>query len=102
MIACVGAGRGSELRAFWNRSSQARAATRRVSRDVLETFLMLASDPSWEAKLKQGVGAGLSADAAVERARGEHRSKLNASRDPYLRERLHDFDASAVAPKNRQ
>ncbi|MFZ2031814.1 MAG: phosphoenolpyruvate--protein phosphotransferase [Vitreimonas sp.] len=63
-----------------------------VSRDVLETFLMLAADPSWESKLKQGVRAGLSADAAVERSRGEHRAKLNASRDPYLRERLHDFE----------
>jgi phosphotransferase system enzyme I (PtsP) len=63
-----------------------------VSRDVLETFLMLATDPSWENKLKQGVRAGLSADAAVERSRGEHRAKLNASRDPYLRERLHDFE----------
>lgn len=63
-----------------------------VSREVLETFLMLASDPSWEAKLKHGVRAGLSADAAVERVRGEHRAKFNASRDPYLRERLHDLE----------
>jgi phosphotransferase system, enzyme I, PtsP len=63
-----------------------------VSREVLETFLMLASDPSWETKLKHGVRAGLSADAAVERVRGEHRAKLNASKDPYLRERLHDLE----------
>ncbi len=63
-----------------------------VSREVLETFLMLASDPSWETRLKNGVRAGLSADAAVERVRGEHRAKLNAARDPYLRERLHDLE----------
>ena len=63
-----------------------------VSREVLETFLMLASDPSWEVKLKHGVRAGLSADAAVERVRGEHRAKFNATRDPYLRERLHDLE----------
>ncbi len=63
-----------------------------VSRDVLETFSMLASDPSWDTKLKHGVRAGLSADAAVERVRGEHRAKFNASRDPYLRERLHDLE----------
>jgi len=63
-----------------------------VSREVLETFLMLASDPSWETKLKHGVRAGLSADAAVERVRGEHRAKFNQSRDPYLRERLHDLE----------
>ncbi|MBX3509750.1 MAG: phosphoenolpyruvate--protein phosphotransferase [Hyphomonadaceae bacterium] len=63
-----------------------------VSREVLETFVLLASDPSWEVKLKHGVRAGLSADAAVERVRGEHRAKLNASRDPYLRERLQDLE----------
>lgn len=63
-----------------------------VSREVLETFSMLASDPSWETKLKHGVRAGLSADAAVERVRGEHRAKFNQTRDPYLKERLHDLE----------
>ncbi|HRP09398.1 MAG TPA: phosphoenolpyruvate--protein phosphotransferase [Terricaulis sp.] len=63
-----------------------------VSREVLETFLMLAHDPSWEAKLRNGVRAGLSADAAVERIRGEHRAKFNATRDPYLRERMQDLE----------
>jgi phosphotransferase system enzyme I (PtsP) len=63
-----------------------------VSREVLETFLMLANDPIWEIKLKLGVRAGLSADASVERVRGEHRAKFNATRDQYLRERLHDLE----------
>jgi phosphotransferase system enzyme I (PtsP) len=63
-----------------------------VSREVLETFLMLANDPSWETKLRNGVRAGLSADAATERVRGEHRAKFNATRDPYLRERMHDLE----------
>src|SRR5690606_36309993 len=47
---------------------------------------------SWETKLKHGVRAGLSADAAVERVRGEHRAKFNTARDPYLRERMHDLE----------
>ncbi|MDX2274930.1 MAG: phosphoenolpyruvate--protein phosphotransferase [Hyphomonadaceae bacterium] len=63
-----------------------------VSRELLETFRMLAADPSWEEKLKSGVRAGLSADAAVERVRGEHRARFNAARDPYLKDRLHDFE----------
>jgi len=63
-----------------------------ASRDVLETFQMLTMDPSWEAKLRQGVRSGLSADAAVERVRGEHRLKFHATRDPYMRERLHDLE----------
>ncbi|MBL8536510.1 MAG: phosphoenolpyruvate--protein phosphotransferase [Hyphomonadaceae bacterium] len=63
-----------------------------ASREVLDSFVMLAADPSWETKLKHGVRAGLSADAAVERVRGEHRAKFNAARDPYIRERQHDFE----------
>ncbi|MGE0046844.1 MAG: GAF domain-containing protein [Hyphomonadaceae bacterium] len=63
-----------------------------VSRDVLETFQMLANDAGWESRLKSGVRAGLSADAAVERVRGEHRARLNAAKDAILREQLHDLE----------
>ena len=60
--------------------------------EVLETFIMLANDSSWETKLRHGVGAGLAAEAAVERVRGEHRTKLNAARDHHFRERMHDLE----------
>lgn len=63
-----------------------------ASQEVLETTLMLAHDPSWETKLKDGVRAGLSADGAVERVRGDHRAKFNATRDPYLRDRMQDLE----------
>jgi phosphotransferase system enzyme I (PtsP) len=63
-----------------------------VSREVLETFRLLARDHSWEHRLKRGVQDGLSAEAAVERARAEHRAKLQAARDPYMRDRLHDIE----------
>lgn len=63
-----------------------------ASRDVLETFRMLAQDQGWETRLKRGVRDGLSAEASVERARAEHRAKLANARDPYLRERLHDLE----------
>jgi len=63
-----------------------------ASRDVLETFRLLAHDRGWEQRLKEGVGAGLSAEASVERARQQHRAKLSAARDPYLRDRLHDLE----------
>src|SRR5262249_19621439 len=39
-----------------------------------------------------GIRAGLSAEASVERARQGHRARFQATRDPYLRERLHDFE----------
>ncbi|MGE3304115.1 MAG: phosphoenolpyruvate--protein phosphotransferase [Hyphomonadaceae bacterium] len=63
-----------------------------VSRDVLETFRLLAEDRSWENRLKDHIRAGLSAEAAVERARQDHRARFQATRDPYLRDRLHDLE----------
>lgn len=63
-----------------------------VSRDVLETFQLLAADRGWATRLKESLRAGLTAEAAVERARQDHRAKLQAARDPYLRDRLHDFE----------
>ncbi|MBY0564477.1 MAG: phosphoenolpyruvate--protein phosphotransferase [Hyphomonadaceae bacterium] len=63
-----------------------------ASREVIETYLSMATDPAWELKLKNGVRAGLSAEAAVERVRGEHRAKFNAVRDPKLRDLIHDFE----------
>lgn len=61
-------------------------------RDVMEAYRLLAHDHSWAEKLQEGVRSGLSAEAAVDRSRREHRAKLNAARDPYLRERLHDLE----------
>jgi phosphotransferase system, enzyme I, PtsP len=63
-----------------------------ASREVLETFRLLAQDQGWEGRLRRGVRDGLSAEASVERARAEHRAKLSNARDPYLRERLHDLE----------
>lgn len=61
-------------------------------RDVMEAYRLLAYDNSWAEKLQESVRSGLSAEAAVDRARREHRAKLQAARDPYLRERLHDLE----------
>jgi phosphotransferase system enzyme I (PtsP) len=63
-----------------------------VSREVLETFRMLAQDPFWETRLRSGVRAGLSADAAVERVRGEHRARLGSAKDALRRDQLHDLE----------
>lgn len=61
-------------------------------RDVLETYRMLANDPSWADRLRDGVRGGLSAEASIDRTRREHRARLESSRDAYLRERLHDLE----------
>ena len=62
------------------------------SRDVLETYRLFAHDPSWEARLVEAVRTGLSAEAAVDRVRREHRARLESARDSLMRERLHDLE----------
>ncbi len=62
------------------------------SYDVLETYRMLAHSRSWNHSLQDAVHSGLTAEAAVERVRSEHRASLGQARDPYLRERVHDLE----------
>jgi phosphotransferase system enzyme I (PtsP) len=62
------------------------------SRDVLETYRLFAHDPSWEARLSEAVRSGLSAEAAVDRVRREHRARMESARDGLMRERLHDLE----------
>ena len=62
------------------------------SRDVLETYRLFAHDPSWAGRLVEAVRSGLSAEAAVDRVRREHRARLENARDGALRERLHDLE----------
>ena len=61
-------------------------------REVLETFRMFANDRGWLRRLREAVSSGLTAEAAVERVQNDTRAKLQRSKDPYLRERLHDLD----------
>lgn len=60
--------------------------------DIMQAYRMLANDPGWANRLADGVKAGLSAEAAVDRARREHRARLENARDPYLRARLNDLE----------
>ena len=63
-----------------------------ASYEVLETYRMFAHDRGWNRSLEEAVRNGLTAEAAVERVRSEHRARLGQARDPYLRERLHDLE----------
>ncbi|MEM7768022.1 MAG: phosphoenolpyruvate--protein phosphotransferase [Pseudomonadota bacterium] len=61
-------------------------------RDVLETYRLLAHDPAWTERLMDAVDGGLTAEAAIDRARREHRARLETATDPYIRERLYDLE----------
>jgi phosphotransferase system enzyme I (PtsP) len=61
-------------------------------RDVLETFRMFAEDRGWLRRIDEAVQSGLSAEAAVQRVQEETRVRMGRVTEPYLRERLLDFE----------
>jgi phosphotransferase system enzyme I (PtsP) len=62
------------------------------TRDVLEAYRMFAHDRGWLRQLREAVKQGLTAEAAVERVRNEHRARLMQAKDMNFRERLHDLE----------
>src|SRR5579871_104445 len=63
-----------------------------ASFEVIETYRMFAHSRGWNRSLEEAVRSGLTAEAAVERVRSEHRATVGQARDAYLRERLHDLE----------
>ncbi len=63
-----------------------------TSYEVLETYRMFAHDRGWNRGLEEAVRGGLSAEAAVDRVRNEHRARFAKARDAYIRERMHDLE----------
>ncbi|MEM6464299.1 MAG: phosphoenolpyruvate--protein phosphotransferase [Pseudomonadota bacterium] len=61
-------------------------------RAVLEAYRMFAHDRGWVRKLEEAIRNGLTAEAAVEKVQSDTRARMMHMTDPYLRERLHDFD----------
>ncbi len=65
-------------------------------REVLETYRMFAYDQGWQDKMRDAVSSGLTAEAAVDRVQQETRARMLKIRDPYLRERVADFEDLAT------
>ncbi|MGD9738340.1 MAG: phosphoenolpyruvate--protein phosphotransferase [Bauldia sp.] len=61
-------------------------------RDILEAYRMFAHDRGWVRRLHEAIANGLTAEAAVEKVQNDTRARLQRQTDPYLWERLHDFD----------
>ncbi len=61
-------------------------------RDVLEAYRMFAYDRGWANRMREAIGTGLTAEAAVERVQNDNRARMIRQTDPYMRERLHDLD----------
>lgn len=63
-----------------------------ATRDVLEAYRLVAEDAGWLRRVEERIGAGLSAEAAVQRAAAEVRERMRRIADPYLRERAADIE----------
>ncbi len=61
-------------------------------RDVLEAYRMFANDRGWVRRLEEAVRNGLTAEAAVEKVQSDMRARMMHMTDPYMRERMSDFD----------
>ncbi len=61
-------------------------------RDILETYSMIARDPGWLHRMEEAIDAGLTAEAAVQRVLDDLRARMSQVNDPYLRERVYDFE----------
>ncbi len=61
-------------------------------RDVLEAYRMFANDRGWVRRLEEAIRNGLTAEAAVEKVQSDMRARLVHMTDPYMRERMSDFD----------
>lgn len=61
-------------------------------REVLETYRMFANDQGWARKLEEAIRNGLTAEAAVEKVQSDTKARMMRLTDPYLRERMHDFE----------
>jgi phosphotransferase system enzyme I (PtsP) len=60
-------------------------------REILETFRMFVDDRGWMERVREAVTSGLTAEAGVQRAFDDVRTRLGQSTDPYIRERLSDL-----------
>ena len=63
-----------------------------TTRDVLEAYRLVAEDAGWLRRVAERIAAGLTAEAAVERAASEVRERMRRINDPYLRERVADIE----------
>jgi phosphotransferase system, enzyme I, PtsP len=63
--------------------------------EILQAYRMFARDRGWLSRMRDAVANGLTAEAAVQHGLNDTRARMGRIADPYLRERLHDFEALA-------
>jgi phosphotransferase system enzyme I (PtsP) len=72
--------------------ADSRAVIGGESREILETYRMIAEDQGWIRRIREAIEGGLTAEAAVQRVQDENNARMAKVQDAYLRERMTDFD----------
>ena len=72
--------------------SRREVASEGEHRAVLEAYRMFANDRGWVRRLEEAVRNGLTAEAAVEKVQSDMRARMLHMSDPFMRERMSDFD----------
>jgi phosphotransferase system enzyme I (PtsP) len=67
-------------------------ADRGEHREVLDTYRLVAQDAGWLRRLREAIAGGLTAEAAVQKVQDDMQARMSAAGNPYLLERLHDFE----------
>ncbi|MEQ8968562.1 MAG: phosphoenolpyruvate--protein phosphotransferase [Azospirillaceae bacterium] len=90
---------GEATRTMQSSLDQLVARTRKAGidepRDILETFRMFAEDRGWLGRIAEAIRTGLTAEAAIQRVRNDMSARMAHLTDPYIRERLSDFEELA-------
>ncbi|MDJ0684388.1 MAG: phosphoenolpyruvate--protein phosphotransferase [Alphaproteobacteria bacterium] len=60
--------------------------------DILRTYRMFAEDQGWIRRIREAIGTGLTAEAAVIRVQSDMRARMALVKDAYIQERLSDFE----------
>ena len=68
------------------------------SREILETYRLIAEDRGWLRRIQEAIGEGLTADAAVAKVQEATSARMATVQDAYLRERMVDFDDLGQSP----
>lgn len=59
--------------------------------DIFETYLMFTQDRGWITKINHAIESGLTAEASVQKVVNEIAERMSLMTDPYIKERIHDF-----------
>ena len=60
--------------------------------DIFKSYLMFTKDKGWIEKITTAIQMGLTAEASIQKVSDEITERMQLITDPYLRERIHDFN----------